>query len=97
MMPAPIPELAQAEVAEDFFERLDVPYDAEVLAAYRVPILRRFSAAAMAVGRERGLDQGAVRRRLREALLAAHAEAAGAGGAVLPPVVPLVRLGGKGR
>jgi hypothetical protein len=67
-----IPELNACEEAEDFFEALGVPYDAKVLEAHRLPILRRFGDALVAIsdqhpGEREDILRGFVRAALREA------------------------------
>ncbi len=69
-----IPELNACEEAEDFFEALGVPYDPKVLAAHRLPILRRFGDALVAIsdrhpGEREDILRGFIRGALREAYL----------------------------
>jgi nitrogenase-stabilizing/protective protein len=67
-----IPELNACEEAEDFFDALGVPYDPKVLAAHRLPILRRFGDALVAIsdrhpGEREDILRGFIRGALREA------------------------------
>jgi Nitrogen fixation protein NifW len=67
-----LPELHACEEAEDFFRALGVPFEPRVLEAHRVPILRRFGDALLAIsdrhpGEEERILRGFVRAALREA------------------------------
>ncbi len=67
-----IPELNACEEAEDFFEALGLPFDPKVLAAHRLPILRRFGDALVAIsdrhpGEREDILRGFIRGALREA------------------------------
>ncbi len=74
-----IPELHACEEAEDFFAALGVPFDAAVLAAHRLPILRRFGELLVdIVDRHPGADDATLRHLARAALQEAyHAERLG--------------------
>jgi hypothetical protein len=67
-----LPELHACEEAEDFFEALKVPFEPSVLAAHRLPILRRFGDALVAIsdrhpGEREDILRGFIRGALREA------------------------------
>jgi hypothetical protein len=74
-----IPELHACEEAEDFFAALHVAFDPSVLAAHRVPVLRRFGDMLVdIVDRHPGADDGTLRSLARAALQEAyHAERLG--------------------
>ena len=74
-----IPELHACEEAEDFFAALAVPFDAPVLTAHRVPILRRFGELLVdIVDRHPRADDATLRSLARAALQEAyHAERLG--------------------
>ncbi len=74
-----IPELHACEEAEDFFAALDVPFEPPVLAAHRLPILRRFGDMLVEiVDRHPGADDATLRSLARAALQEAyHAERLG--------------------
>lgn len=59
--------------AEDWFEFLGVPFDAEVLAANRLSLLRRFGLELAAVDRRDGEPEEAVLERYAAALARAYA------------------------
>ncbi len=91
-----LPELEDAERAEDFFEALGVPYDRELLAVHRTRLLRLFGQAVAAVHDSFPLLgevalRAAVRRALREAY--AGLSDAGAGRPVPTRRETLVQLG----
>ncbi len=68
------PELAALSEAEDFFEALGVAYDAGVLAAHRLRVMKAFGLAArswLAANPEAAPDER--RRALARALREAHA------------------------
>jgi nitrogenase-stabilizing/protective protein len=67
-----LPELNACEEAEDFFQALGVPFEPRVLEAHRLPILRRFGDALLALadrhpGERDDILRGFVRAALREA------------------------------
>jgi hypothetical protein len=67
-----LPELHACEEAEDFFEALGVPFEPRVLQKHRLPILRRFGDALVAIsdrhpGEREDILRGFVRAALREA------------------------------
>lgn len=74
-----IPELQGCDEAEDFFRALGVWFDAAVLAAHRLPILRRFGEMLVElVDRHPGADDATLRALARAALQEAyHAERLG--------------------
>lgn len=74
-----IPELHACEEAEDFFEALHVPFEAPVLSAHRLPILRRFGDMLVdIVDRHPGAEDATLRSLARAALQEAyHAERLG--------------------
>ena len=68
-----LPELSGATEAEEIFDALRVPYDARILAAYRLHVLRRFGLCAEAFLAEH--PQASVEERraaLRGALRESH-------------------------
>jgi hypothetical protein len=68
-----LPELAGATEAEEIFDALRVPYDARILAAYRLHVLRRFGLCAEAFLAEHPRATEAERRAaLRGALRESH-------------------------
>ncbi len=74
-----LPELHACEEAEDFFAALDVTFEAAVLGAHRVPILRRFGELLVEIAdRHPGADDPTLRALARAALQEAyHAERLG--------------------
>jgi Nitrogen fixation protein NifW len=70
---APIPELDGLSEAEEFFDALAVPYDARVLAAHRLHVVKAFGLAAEAwLSTNPEADAAARRRALASALRQAH-------------------------
>jgi hypothetical protein len=70
---APLPELADVERAEDFFEALGVAYDRAVVAVYRTQILRMLGTAMAALEPSRPfIGEAGLRAALRAALRDAH-------------------------
>jgi nitrogenase-stabilizing/protective protein len=68
-----LPELLGAAEAEEIFDVLDVPYDAVILAACRLHVLRRFGLCAAAFLAEHPRATEAERREaLRRALRESH-------------------------
>jgi nitrogenase-stabilizing/protective protein len=82
---APLPELADVERAEDFFEALGVSYDPRVVEAYRTQILRLVGTALAALEASVPfIGEAGLRAALRAALRDAHQHAADDGGAAAP-------------
>lgn len=74
MIGAPLPELSEAERAEDFFEALGVAYDRGVVDVYRTQILRLLGTAMAALEPSFPfLGEAGLRAALRAALRDAHA------------------------
>ncbi len=68
-----LPELAGLSDAEEIFEALGVPYDARILRAYRLHVMRRFGICVEAFLAERPMaSEGERRAALRTALKQAH-------------------------
>ncbi len=73
-MPAPIPELEGLSEAEEFFEALGVPFDAAVLDAHRLRIMKLFGLVAEAwLDANPEADAAARRAALARGLREAHA------------------------
>jgi hypothetical protein len=98
-MEAPLPELAQAERAEDFFEALEISYDRRIVSVHRLEILRLLGMARASLEASLPSPGEAMRRAtLRAALREAHDRLA-RGEAPAPPLraaglVQLRRPGG---
>lgn len=96
-MTAPVAELAGLIEAEDFFEALGVPFEAGVLAAHRLHILKLFGLALGAwLDANPGADAATRRAAAARALREAHGAFADDERAPRPanPFAPgLVRLG----
>jgi nitrogen fixation protein NifW len=88
------PELAGLSEAEEFFDALGVRYDARVLAAHRLQVMRTFGVAARS-WLESHADPAPEERRaaLAEALRAVHDVFAEPERPPCPFGPPLVRLG----
>jgi hypothetical protein len=98
-MPRLADTLAVMERAEDLFDAFGVTFDPQVLAAYRLHILRRFGRTLEAQAGIRAVDQpdrDGDRLAVSEALAEAHAYFAAGGTAALVPSrhggAPLVQI-----
>jgi hypothetical protein len=83
-----LPELHACEEAEDYFEALDVVFEPRVLAAHRLPLLRRFGELLVEIvdGRP-GADEASLRAMARAALEETYG-AARAGRPLVPAAAP---------
>jgi phosphoribosylcarboxyaminoimidazole (NCAIR) mutase len=81
----PLPELAEVERAEDFFEALGVSYDRRIVSVYRTQILRLLGTAMAALEATRPfIGEDGLRAALRAALRDAHAHVVAEGPAAVP-------------